>query len=152
MIMSRIIKRCVALFCACLMAVALGGCIADDNKNNDLSGALAESLLEAAKQQQQAEPSTPVPAETSAQPNESDVLPRESDEPTQDPPAIDDLAEALTGWWVCMDEGSIDPKFPIINYFDGNGKVFLSPEDYYAFALGEQTHYCKWEIADGKAV
>ena len=40
----------------------------------------------------------------------------------------------------------------IINYFDGNGKVFLSPEDYYAFALGEQTHYCKWEIADGKAV
>ena len=97
------------------MAVALGGCIADDNKNNDLSGALAESLLEAAKQQQQAEPSTPVPAETSAQPNESDVLPRESDEPTQDPPAIDDLAEALTGWWVCMDEGSIDPQFPIIN-------------------------------------
>ena len=152
MIISRIIKRCVALFCACLMAVALGGCVADDNKNNDLSGALAESLLEAAKQQQQAEPSTPVPAETSAQPNESEVLPRESDEPTQDPPAIDDLAEALTGWWVCMDEGSIDPKFPIINYFDGNGKVFLSPEDYYAFALGEQTHYCKWEIADGKAV
>lgn len=47
-----------------------------------------------------------------------------------------------------MDERSMDPKFPIINYFDGNGKVFLSPEDYYAFALGEQTHYCKWEIAE----
>lgn len=55
------------------------------------------------------------------------------------------------GGSVWTKEASI-PSSPIINYFDGNGKVFLSPEDYYAFAMGEQTHYCKWEIADGKAV
>ncbi len=82
----------------------------------------------------------------------SEILPSESDEPIQDPPIIGDLADALTGWWVCMDEEGADPKFPIINYFDGNGKMFLWPEDYYAYALGEETHTCKWEIANGEAV
>ena len=149
--MMRICKRCAAIFCACLIAVALFGCDADDSKNNDVSSAWAESLLEAAKQQQ-AQQSTPIPAETTVQPNESEALPREDDESTLESTVIDDLAEALIGWWVCMDEGRIDPEFPIINYFDGKGNVFLSPEDYYTFALGEQTHTCKWEIADGKAI
>lgn len=127
----------------------LCGCTANGSKNNDVSGALAESLKEAAQQQQQ---NTPLPAETGSQPQESEALPRENDKSAQDSPVIDDLAEALTGWWVCMDEGSADPECPIINYFSGDGNVFLSPEDYYAFAFGEQTHYCKWEIADGKAI
>ena len=146
-------KTPVLLLMACVLLVSflLNGCAADD-KSGDISSALAESLLESAQQQQNGQHGSPAPIEENPQPQESEALPRESDEPAQDSPVIDDLADALTGWWVCMDEGSMDPKFPIINYFDGNGKVFLSPEDYYAFALGEQTHYCKWEIADGKAV
>ncbi len=97
--------------CVLLVSFLLNGCAADD-KSGDISSALAESLLESA-QQQNGQHGSPAPIEENPQPQESEALPRESDEPAQDSPVIDDLADALTGWWVCMDEGSMDPKFPI---------------------------------------
>ena len=124
-------KKHIAALLACLTLSVLlfSGC---SGRNNDTaaSDALAQALMDAAKQGQQS--ASPAPAETAEQ-QSGHTAPSPSVETAPASNAILSDAEwamKLAGWWVYMGDDR-DVSNPKLLFFTSTGEVYLEYEAYY---------------------